>query len=107
MAIKSSKRQDLEVHLGSSGQVVGRLYSGNGKRSGRGALLQIGGGASFSDLDGGSSSGRSLACRGQSAGHAGHRFSGLRACVCIGSSVCSNYARQAHSSRPGEHSPAL
>ncbi|MDS1138932.1 HipA domain-containing protein [Pusillimonas sp. SM2304] len=33
MAIKSSKRQDLEVHLGSSGQVVGRLYLGSGKRS--------------------------------------------------------------------------
>ncbi len=33
MATKSSKRQDLEVHLGSSGQVVGRLHLGSGKRS--------------------------------------------------------------------------
>jgi serine/threonine-protein kinase HipA len=33
MAIKSSKRQDLEVHLGSSGQVVGRLHLDSGKRS--------------------------------------------------------------------------
>lgn len=33
MAGKSSKRQDLEVHLGSSGQVVGRLHLGSGKRS--------------------------------------------------------------------------
>lgn len=33
MAAKASRRQDLEVHLGSSGQVVGRLYLGSGKRS--------------------------------------------------------------------------
>ncbi|MCC2594767.1 HipA domain-containing protein [Pusillimonas sp. MFBS29] len=33
MAAKSSRRQDLEVHLGSSAQVVGRLYLGSGKRS--------------------------------------------------------------------------
>ncbi|TAL83598.1 MAG: type II toxin-antitoxin system HipA family toxin [Candidimonas sp.] len=33
MATKSSKRQDLEVHLGSRGQIVGRLHLGNGKRS--------------------------------------------------------------------------
>lgn len=33
MAAQSFKRQDLEVHLGSSGQVVGRLYLGSGKRS--------------------------------------------------------------------------
>lgn len=33
MATKSSRRQDLEVHLGSAGQVVGRLYLGSGKRS--------------------------------------------------------------------------
>jgi len=33
MAAKSSKRQDLEVHLGSSGQIVGRLHRGSGKRS--------------------------------------------------------------------------
>ena len=33
MATKTSRRQDLEVHLGSSGQLVGRLYLGNGKRS--------------------------------------------------------------------------
>ncbi|SOE52057.1 type II toxin-antitoxin system HipA family toxin [Orrella dioscoreae] len=33
MATQSFKRQDLEVHLGSSGQVVGRLYLGSGKRS--------------------------------------------------------------------------
>lgn len=33
MATKSSRRQDLEVHLGSSGCVVGRLYLGSGKRS--------------------------------------------------------------------------
>lgn len=33
MATKSSRRQDLEVHLGSTGQVVGRLYLGSGKRS--------------------------------------------------------------------------
>lgn len=33
MATKSSKRQDLEVHLGSSGQIVGRLHLGSGKRS--------------------------------------------------------------------------
>jgi serine/threonine-protein kinase HipA len=31
MATKSSRRQDLEVHLGSSGQVVGRLHLGSGK----------------------------------------------------------------------------
>ncbi|MFD4837105.1 type II toxin-antitoxin system HipA family toxin [Achromobacter sp. NPDC058515] len=33
MATKASRRQDLEVHLGSSGQVVGRLYLGSAKRS--------------------------------------------------------------------------
>ena len=33
MTTRSPKRQDLEVHLGSSGQVVGRLYLGSGKRS--------------------------------------------------------------------------
>lgn len=33
MATKSLRRQDLEVHLGSTGQVVGRLYLGSGKRS--------------------------------------------------------------------------
>jgi len=33
MAAKPSKRQDLEVHLGSSGQIVGRLHRGGGKRS--------------------------------------------------------------------------
>jgi serine/threonine-protein kinase HipA len=33
MAPKVIRRGDLEVHLGSSGQVVGRLYLGNGKRS--------------------------------------------------------------------------
>lgn len=33
MATRPSKRQDLEVHLGSSGQVVGRLHLGSGKRS--------------------------------------------------------------------------
>lgn len=33
MATKSPKRPHLEVHLGSSGQVVGRLYVGTGKRS--------------------------------------------------------------------------
>ncbi|MGB3289655.1 MAG: HipA domain-containing protein [Burkholderiaceae bacterium] len=33
MAAKISRRQDLEVHLGSSGQLVGRLYLGSGKRS--------------------------------------------------------------------------
>lgn len=30
---KSSRRADLEVHLGASGQVVGRLHLGSGKRS--------------------------------------------------------------------------
>lgn len=33
MVSKPPKRQDLEVHMGSSGQVVGRLYLGSGKRS--------------------------------------------------------------------------
>jgi serine/threonine-protein kinase HipA len=33
MAAKSSRYRDLEVHLGSSAQVVGRLYLGSGKRS--------------------------------------------------------------------------
>ncbi|ALM85821.1 type II toxin-antitoxin system HipA family toxin [Bordetella sp. N] len=33
MVANASRRQDLEVHLGSSGQVVGRLYLGTGKRS--------------------------------------------------------------------------
>ena len=33
MATKSSRRKDLEVHLGSGGQVVGRLHLGSGKRS--------------------------------------------------------------------------
>ena len=33
MVTKASRRQDLEVHLGSSGQIVGRLYLGSGKRS--------------------------------------------------------------------------
>ena len=33
MAPRSSKRQDLEVHLGSAGQIVGRLHLGSGKRS--------------------------------------------------------------------------
>lgn len=33
MAANAFRRQDLEVHLGSSGQVVGRLYLGSGKRS--------------------------------------------------------------------------
>ncbi|MBO9355988.1 type II toxin-antitoxin system HipA family toxin [Bordetella petrii] len=33
MATKSFKRQNLEVHLGSGGRVVGRLHLGSGKRS--------------------------------------------------------------------------
>lgn len=33
MATNASRRQDLEVHLGSNGQIVGRLYLGSGKRS--------------------------------------------------------------------------
>jgi serine/threonine-protein kinase HipA len=33
MATKAFRRRDLEVHLGSSGLVVGRLYLGSGKRS--------------------------------------------------------------------------
>ena len=33
MATKAARRQDLEVHLGASGQIVGRLYLGSGKRS--------------------------------------------------------------------------
>jgi len=33
MATRSPRRQDLEVHLGSNGQVVGRLHLGSGKRS--------------------------------------------------------------------------
>lgn len=33
MATRSPKRQDLEVHLGAGGQVVGRLYLGSGRRS--------------------------------------------------------------------------
>lgn len=33
MATKTSRRQDLEVHLGSKGQVVGGLHLGSGKRS--------------------------------------------------------------------------
>lgn len=33
MAAKSSKRPDLEVHLGSSGRILGRLHLGSGKRS--------------------------------------------------------------------------
>lgn len=33
MVAKTSRRQDLEVHLGSNGQIVGRLYLGSGKRS--------------------------------------------------------------------------
>lgn len=33
MVANASRRQDLEVHLGSSRQVVGRLYLGTGKRS--------------------------------------------------------------------------
>lgn len=33
MAAKASRRQDLEVHLGSGGQIVGRLHRGGGKRS--------------------------------------------------------------------------
>lgn len=32
MTVQSSRRQDLEVHLGAGGQVVGRLYLGAGKR---------------------------------------------------------------------------
>src|SRR3546814_681341 len=33
MVAKPSRHRDIEVHLGSSGQVVGRLYLGSGKRS--------------------------------------------------------------------------
>ncbi|MGE8521120.1 MAG: type II toxin-antitoxin system HipA family toxin [Alcaligenes faecalis] len=33
MTTRSAKRSDLEVHLGSSAHVVGRLYLGNGRRS--------------------------------------------------------------------------
>lgn len=33
MTIRSSRRRDLEVHLGVGGQVVGRLHLGSGKRS--------------------------------------------------------------------------
>lgn len=33
MTTRSAKRSDLEVHLGSSAHIVGRLYLGNGKRS--------------------------------------------------------------------------
>ncbi len=33
MATKAFRRRDLEVHLGSNGLVVGRLYLGSGKRS--------------------------------------------------------------------------
>ena len=33
MVAKVSRRQDLEVHLGSSGRIVGRLHLGSGKRS--------------------------------------------------------------------------
>ncbi|WP_323016868.1 HipA domain-containing protein [Castellaniella sp.] len=33
MAIKPPRRRDLEVHLGASSQVVGRLHLGSGKRS--------------------------------------------------------------------------
>lgn len=33
MATKLTRRPDLELHLGSGGQVVGRLYLGSGKRS--------------------------------------------------------------------------
>ncbi len=33
MAPKSSRRRDLEVHLGSSGEAIGRLHLGSGKRS--------------------------------------------------------------------------
>lgn len=33
MATKLSKRRDLEVHLGSGSQVVGRLHLDGGKRS--------------------------------------------------------------------------
>jgi len=33
MAAKLSKRPDLEVHLGSSGRISGRLHLGSGKRS--------------------------------------------------------------------------
>ena len=33
MANHASRRRDLEVHLGSSGQVIGRLYMSSGKRS--------------------------------------------------------------------------
>ena len=32
MAVKSPRRQDLEVHLGASGRCVGRLHLGSGKR---------------------------------------------------------------------------
>ncbi|ARP79777.1 serine kinase HipA [Bordetella genomosp. 8] len=33
MAAKALRRRDLEVHLGSSGQVIGHLHLGSGKRS--------------------------------------------------------------------------
>lgn len=33
MATKVAWRHDLEVHLGSSGLTIGRLYLGSGKRS--------------------------------------------------------------------------
>ena len=33
MTTRTAKRSDLEVHLGSSAHVVGRLYLGNGRRS--------------------------------------------------------------------------
>jgi serine/threonine-protein kinase HipA len=38
---KSSRRPGLEVHLGASGQVVGRLHQGSGKRSAFSYLISL------------------------------------------------------------------
>ncbi|MFM9270470.1 hypothetical protein ACJ7V3_09420 [Halomonas elongata] len=33
MATQQAQRQDLDVHLGTDGNLIGRLYLGSGKRS--------------------------------------------------------------------------
>ncbi|MCK0713601.1 hypothetical protein ACFO0U_06005 [Chromohalobacter sarecensis] len=33
MATQQAQRQDLDIHLGTDGKLIGRLYLGSGKRS--------------------------------------------------------------------------
>ena len=73
MATKAVRRRDLEVHLGSGGQIVGRLHLGSGKRS------------AFSYDERWLRDARSSRCRvNQEIGYACHRSDRFRAGLCLG-----------------------